>query len=154
MAEPPDLSNLAKRYVELWQDYLTAAAADPDLADSLARLLAGMGEALTLSPWSAWLRNVSSARERSERAAAARPRADEQTGPRPATHRSGQRQAGTEARATAVAAPSHERDDGLAEFARRLTRIDERLAAIEARTGAGAHGGRPRARSAARRRRS
>jgi len=154
MPDPPDLSTLAKRYVELWQDYLTAAAADPDLADSLARLLAGMGEALTLSPWSAWLRNVSAARERSERAAAARPRADEQTGPQPATRRPGQREAGTEARTAPVAAPSHERDDGLAEFARRLTRIDERLAAIETRTGAGAHGGRPRARSAARRRRS
>ena len=39
MAEPPDLSNLAKRYVELWQDYLTAAAADPDLAlASLCRI--------------------------------------------------------------------------------------------------------------------
>ena len=120
MAEPPDLSNLAKRYVELWQDYLTAAAADPDLADSLARLLAGMGEALTLSPWSAWLRNVSSARERSERAAAARPRADEKTGPQPATHRSGQRQAGTEARAAPVAAPSHERSDELVQLDRRL----------------------------------
>src|SRR6266550_1083634 len=43
MSEPPDLSVLAKRYVELWQDYLTAAAADPGLADNLARLLAGLG---------------------------------------------------------------------------------------------------------------
>src|SRR6266700_795955 len=120
MSEPPDLSALAKRYVELWQDYLSAAAADPDLADSLARLLAGMGEALTLSPWSAWLRNIASARERSERATAAPRRADEQAGPRPPTTRSGQREADTEARAAPVAASSHERDDGLAELARRL----------------------------------
>src|SRR5438132_10791066 len=110
MAEPPDLSNLAKRYVELWQDYLTAAAADPDLADSLTRLLAGMGEALTLSPWSGWLRRIATARERSERAAAAPPRADEQAGPRPPTARAGRREAGTEARAAPVAASSHERD--------------------------------------------
>src|SRR5207253_10575077 len=102
MAEPPDLSNLAKRYVELWQDYLTAAAADPELADSLARLLAGMGEALTSSPWSAWLRNIASARERSDRAAAA-PRADEQARPRPPTARSGRREADAEARAAPVA---------------------------------------------------
>jgi len=41
MANPGIRSHLAKRYVELWQDYLTAAAADPDLADSLPVLLVG-----------------------------------------------------------------------------------------------------------------
>jgi hypothetical protein len=154
MPEPPDLSSLAKRYVELWQDYLTAAAADPDLADSLARLLAGMGEAVALSPWSAWLRTASAARERSERAAAPPSRADEQAAPQPATDRPGESEAGATARAAPVAAPPHERDDGLAEFARRIARLDERLAAIEADARAGTHGGRPRARSTARRRRS
>ena len=43
MAEPPDLATLAKRYLDLWQEQLIAMAADPDLADSLARLLAGLG---------------------------------------------------------------------------------------------------------------
>src|SRR5690242_10668845 len=38
MAEPPDLASLAKRYLDLWQEQLTAMAADPDLAESLARL--------------------------------------------------------------------------------------------------------------------
>ena len=39
MAEPPDLAALARRYVDLWQDQLTAMAADPALAESTARLL-------------------------------------------------------------------------------------------------------------------
>jgi hypothetical protein len=154
MPEPPDLSSLAKRYVELWQDYLTAAAADPELADSLVRLLAGMGEAVAMSPWSAWLRTASAAGEASERAAAPPSPADERAAPRPATDRPGQSEAGATARAAPVAAPPHERDDGLAEFTRRIARLDERLAALEADARVGAHGGRPRARSTARRRRS
>ena len=39
MADPPDLSALAKRYVDLWQDQLIALAAHPELAESLARVL-------------------------------------------------------------------------------------------------------------------
>jgi hypothetical protein len=42
MAEPPDLSALAKRYVDLWQDQLIAMAADPALAEGTARLLAAL----------------------------------------------------------------------------------------------------------------
>src|SRR6185312_3138394 len=47
MSEPadPDLAQLAKRYVELWQDYLTAAAADPETIEALACLVSGMGAA-------------------------------------------------------------------------------------------------------------
>src|SRR5215469_599364 len=40
MADPPDLSALAKRYVDLWQDQLIALAAHPELAEGLARVLA------------------------------------------------------------------------------------------------------------------
>lgn len=39
MAEPPDLSTLAKLYVDLWQDQLVALAAQPELAEGFARLL-------------------------------------------------------------------------------------------------------------------
>jgi hypothetical protein len=42
MAEPPDFAELAKRYVDLWQDHLTAIAGDPALADSMARLFTGV----------------------------------------------------------------------------------------------------------------
>jgi hypothetical protein len=42
MADSPDLAALARRYVDLWQDQLTAMAADPALAESTARLLAAL----------------------------------------------------------------------------------------------------------------
>src|SRR5665213_631282 len=42
MAEPPDLAELARRYVELWQEQLSALAADPAAARGMAGLLAGM----------------------------------------------------------------------------------------------------------------
>ena len=45
MAEPPDLAELAKRYVDLWQDQLMAIAGDPALADSMMRLF------MAASPW-------------------------------------------------------------------------------------------------------
>ncbi len=53
MAEPPDLANLAKRYLDLWQEQLIAMAADPDLADGLARLLAGLAPASWPPPFGA-----------------------------------------------------------------------------------------------------
>src|SRR5476651_2046710 len=101
MSEPPDLSALAKRYVELWQDYLTAASADPALADSLARLLAGVGTAV---PWQAWLAGIL------PRPVAAAPSADDQAPSRraePAERRDG----AAAAWPAPAAAPSHERDD-------------------------------------------
>ncbi|MGH7091551.1 MAG: hypothetical protein ACREFQ_21890 [Stellaceae bacterium] len=41
MADPPDYAELAKRYVDLWQDHLMAIAGDPALAESMARLFLG-----------------------------------------------------------------------------------------------------------------
>ncbi|HLY58112.1 MAG TPA: hypothetical protein VKS60_21295 [Stellaceae bacterium] len=46
---PPDLSALARRYVELWQDQLAAVAADPEMADTLARWLKVAGGNVTAS---------------------------------------------------------------------------------------------------------
>jgi hypothetical protein len=45
MAEPPDFAELAKRYVDLWQDHLMAIAGDPALAESVARMFLGLGAA-------------------------------------------------------------------------------------------------------------
>jgi hypothetical protein len=41
MAEPPEIEELARRYVALWQDQLVASAHDPILADQIARALTG-----------------------------------------------------------------------------------------------------------------
>ena len=40
--DPPDLIALAKRFVDLWQEQMTALAGDPELADSIGRFLAGL----------------------------------------------------------------------------------------------------------------
>src|SRR5258708_10314093 len=131
MPEPPDLPTLAKRYVELWQDYLTAAAADPDLADSLARLLAAVGTVAALSPWQAWQRAATTPHANDEAARQTTAPAAPAGRGREERNRTARRAAAA-ARAAPAASPSDERDDGLAEFARRLAHLDERLAAIEA----------------------
>src|SRR5882672_7978528 len=114
MSEPPDLAALAKRYVELWQDYLTAAAADPDLADSLARLLVGLGTVASLSPWQAWQR-AATWRERPPHGAAAPDLHDHAAPQRSPSARPTPADAAS--RAASASPPSDERDDGMAELA-------------------------------------
>lgn len=41
-ADAPELEELARRLLDLWQDQLTAVAANPDLATQAARLMAAM----------------------------------------------------------------------------------------------------------------
>ena len=49
MTKPPDLETLARRYVELWQDQIAAAAADPELTEALVRMMQLMGGGLAAS---------------------------------------------------------------------------------------------------------
>lgn len=42
MADPPDLHDLAKRYLDLWQDQLRAMAADPETMATVGRMLASV----------------------------------------------------------------------------------------------------------------
>ena len=49
MTKPPDLEALARRYVELWQDQMAAAAADPELTEALVRLMQVTGSGLAAS---------------------------------------------------------------------------------------------------------
>jgi hypothetical protein len=129
MGEPPDYHDLAKRYVALWQEQLIAAAGDPQLAESLARLFTIAG---AMAPWgeAVW----KSAKRRQDDAA--EPRAAK---PDDAA-----------ARTPAAAAPPDERGDALDRLTRRIAALEERLAVVET----GARGGRERARLAPRRRRS
>src|SRR3546814_17791033 len=52
----PDLDDLARRYVDLWQDQVSALAADPEFAESLQKVMAALGIAASGLPalWSAW----------------------------------------------------------------------------------------------------
>ena len=40
--EPPDLAALAKRFLDLWQEQVTALAGDPELARGMGRLLGAL----------------------------------------------------------------------------------------------------------------
>lgn len=40
MSDPPDLDSLARRYLDLWQQGMSQAAADPDAARALAAFFA------------------------------------------------------------------------------------------------------------------
>jgi hypothetical protein len=54
--EPPSLDELAKRYLDLWQDQIAAVAADPDMAHTLGRyaqIWAAMGPAGLAGIWAA-----------------------------------------------------------------------------------------------------
>ena len=54
--EPPSIDDLAKRYLDLWQDQIAAVAADPDMAHTLGRyaqIWAAMGPAGLAGIWAA-----------------------------------------------------------------------------------------------------
>jgi len=55
-ADPPNLDELAKRYLDLWQDQIAAVSADPDVARTLGRyaqLWATLGPAGIAGIWAA-----------------------------------------------------------------------------------------------------
>lgn len=41
MSEPPKYDDLARRYLDLWQDHVAGAVSDPDAAKAMAMMLAG-----------------------------------------------------------------------------------------------------------------
>jgi hypothetical protein len=103
MAESPDLAALARRYVDLWQDQLTAMAADPALAESTARLL----QALVPAGWPPQQRPQDD---------------DASIFSAPGFSKTGAKAAG--------AAPG-KRDRRVDELTRRLAALEKRLAALE-----------------------
>ncbi|MBX6368193.1 MAG: hypothetical protein IRZ04_09430 [Rhodospirillales bacterium] len=113
---------LARRFLALWQEQFVAAASDPELAATLARVLTVAGAAL--APWTAALEAAARAGDGHDR-----------TAPHGATP---------------AAAPSRDGSGDVADLARRLAALEERLAQLEA----GARGGGVRSRDRARRRRS
>jgi hypothetical protein len=97
MADAPDLKALAERYLDLWEQQVTAMTTDPALAEALARWLAPLQ------------RNMAA-------------RGDERSASR---------------RSAPAGASSRPRDSGDDELARRLGRIERRLAALERKIGRG-----------------
>ena len=126
MSDTPDLENLARRFLDLWQDQLAAMASDPEAAESLNRLMALAGPA---------------------RATFATAYGQNRPGGPPAHDGRAQTDSAPEtapAPGTEAAAPAPGDGDGnVDEFLRRLGDVEKRLAELESRlgeTGGGAEG--------------
>ena len=138
MSVPPDLDELARRYVELWERQLAATATDAAMTAQLANAFTAMAQV-----WPMALQGLAAAAPvggQSGDGKAGDGQGAGQTG-------GGATAAGPAGAATAAAAPG----DGiqqLAELERRLAAVEERLAAVEARprgrSGGAATGGRRR----------
>ena len=63
MSDRDDLEELARRYLDLWQNHITALAEDPEFAASMQRLMQATGMTAGAA-WPAWARNFLQARLR------------------------------------------------------------------------------------------
>jgi hypothetical protein len=139
MSERVDIDELARRYLDLWQDQMTALAGDREFAESLQKLMTAMGTAGdaagTAAPefQRAWMGVM--------------------TGQQPGQPTKATADDGTPGRAPGAPAAATAPDGGSADLdqlARRLAALEERIAALEA----GAKPSRGGARSKSRRPRS
>jgi hypothetical protein len=116
-----ELEELARRYLDLWQDQMSALAADPDFAAALQRLLPTL--------------EVGVPRPGAEREGAAHHDGSRDEGQPDGAAPEGaapDRDAGASGTAPAAVSPA-DRPVDLADLARRLGRIEARVAALEAR---------------------
>lgn len=160
-AEPPEeLEELARRYVDLWQDQMTALAADPEFAESLQKVMAAMGVAASGLPamWSAWPAAMSTlmsaaqpgmtnpqGQETDEKPAGGKQNASGQAaGAGPS--KAGPSKAGAgKAGAEAAAAASHGGGPDLGVLEERLAALEQRIRSLEGGTGRARRGAKAKA---------
>ncbi|MGE5504925.1 MAG: hypothetical protein ACM31L_10925 [Actinomycetota bacterium] len=118
---PPDLDQLARRYLDLWQDQVAAMATDPALAEAVARGIAMMSQGTSA---------LVQATQAAATAAQAKAGTDEPAAPGSDHSPDPQRSQ------AAAAAPDRPRDDA-GRLEGRLAALEERVAALEAALGAG-----------------
>ena len=123
-ADTPDIEDLARRYVDLWQDQMTALAGDPEFADSLQKMMAALGVAASGVPaaWSAWPAAFGCL----------------MAAGRPDVERGQKSDAGKSAPAPGAAPAAAASDGGgsdLGVLAERLAALEQRVAALEGRAG-------------------
>ncbi len=143
MAERADLDELARRYLDLWQDQMTALAGDREFAETMQRLMTTMGLAATAAPefWRAWPATMAGLQAAGQtqgtsddQSREAGPGAPARSARGPAARGSAARTsaAGTPAGTAAPAAAFDGGESGLDQLARRLAALEERIAALEA----------------------
>ncbi len=141
MSERADLDELARRYLDLWQDQMTALAGDKEFAETMQRLMTTMGLAATAAPefWRAWPATMAGlqAAEQTQGASddqsrEAGPGAAARSARGSAAGTAAGTPAGTPAGTAAPAAASDGGESGLDQLARRLAALEERIAALEA----------------------
>ena len=123
MSEPTDLDALAKRYLDLWQDQLGGIAKDEKASEIMAQTMELMNAgAATFAAMTTAARGQENGEDH-----------DNATGKRPGSQRPATRSRGGPPDGPPSAAASHGGSEpDLAEFARRLERLEERLTALEA----------------------
>lgn len=114
MGDQPDFAALARQYLDLWEDQLTAMAADPDLSEQSARFF----EAMTRLGKDANPMLSANLAEFLQRAQTGNANAQNTSAPTP------------DRTETATPAPG-DRDDRLDQLARRLAAVEERLNRLE-----------------------
>lgn len=119
MAEPPDLQDLAKKYLDLWQDQLGGVSKDPQTAEIMAQTMELMNAGAQV------FANMATAA-----------RNGMYTGETDQGDNDGNAPTNDSSNATPVSQPagaaSGAANPDLAQFARRLERIEERLDTLEA----------------------
>ena len=136
MTEPPDYAALARQYLDLWEEHLTAIAIDPALAAQMSTMFGLMGQMMPLAMPGAMSGGTGNAIDpiaafrqtmagMAAGAAQTRHGGDDQA--RPDTRS----KAGT----AAAAAASGDGDEGLAELARRLAAVERQLAGAKRSAG-------------------
>ncbi len=141
MSERVDLDELARRYLDLWQDQMTALAGDREFAETMQQLMTTMGLAATAAPefWRAWPATMAGL-QAAEQTQGASDDQNREAGPgAPARSARGSAAGtaagtpgGTPAGTAAPAAASDGGESGLDQLARRLAALEERIAALEA----------------------
>jgi hypothetical protein len=121
MPEPPDLDALARRYLDLWQDQVTAMAGDPQLAAAFARMFESAASVMPMQWLGVWLQAAQAAMRAGV--------AGGDDGGRFATD--------AKAGAAAAAAASGHRGGDVAGLRRRLADLEARVARLESAPAAG-----------------
>ncbi|MGF1629077.1 MAG: hypothetical protein ACFCUT_06370 [Kiloniellaceae bacterium] len=137
---PQDLEDLARRYVDLWQDQMTSLAADPDFAESLHKVMAAMGVAASGLPalWSAWpaaLAGVMAAAKPASPGGGEAEERQEGDGKSAGAASDGTRKSATAPGSAPAAAAPDGRGPDLVGLAERLAALEQRILALEGGTG-------------------